>query len=233
MPTSNHRPIPELTEKQKDRFFKRIGPPDENGCRPWLGALDKDGYGVLGINYKNFRAIRVAYFLATGEDPGDALILHSCDNPTCCEGKHLSAGTQKQNQEFRLNNPDFSGENHPRARLTQAEADEIRAMDTEGIRLGIIAEKFGVTTAAISMIVRGEHFKLTADPKRADVKRMAGERHPGSKANDAIVRFVRFPNAAGLKHHQIAARVKEQFGVSVSTSTICLILKRRIWKHVV
>lgn len=75
-----------------------IGGPDE--CWPWLKASRK-GYGRL--HYKGRRnqvATRIAWELTHGH-PGELCVLHSCDNPPCCNPRHLFLGTKTQNVEDR------------------------------------------------------------------------------------------------------------------------------------
>lgn len=79
------------------KFWKRVdkGKPDD--CWPWLGAYRKK-YGCFYHKGERFVAPRVALELSTGKKiPKNLKVLHSCDNPCCCNPNHLSANTQKQN----------------------------------------------------------------------------------------------------------------------------------------
>lgn len=73
----------------------RLGPSD---CWEWRGYTDRDGYGAWKIGiHRRVRANRVAFALASGADPGDKIVCHSCDNPRCCNPNHLWLGTPSQN----------------------------------------------------------------------------------------------------------------------------------------
>ena len=69
-------------------------------CWPWRAARDRYGYGqfkpVFGASPR--RAHRVAWEIFNTCDVPDGLsILHSCDNPWCCNPAHLRPGTHSDN----------------------------------------------------------------------------------------------------------------------------------------
>ena len=83
------------------RFWEKvaIGTPDE--CWPWLGARLPKGYGRVKVNGRATLTHRVAYFIANPTSRmkyARRLILHSCDNPPCCNPKHLRLGTFRDNR---------------------------------------------------------------------------------------------------------------------------------------
>ena len=68
-------------------------------CWPWMGAVlsHRGGYGSVAWGKRHWRAHRLAYMLATGVDPAALCVLHSCDNPPCCNPTHLFLGTRADN----------------------------------------------------------------------------------------------------------------------------------------
>lgn len=72
-------------------------------CWTWTGHKNNRGYGMLsgrGINGKRspILAHRLAWELHNGRKvPGGMFVLHSCDNPACCNPAHLSIGDQSEN----------------------------------------------------------------------------------------------------------------------------------------
>jgi hypothetical protein len=67
-----------FTSERIALFWSRVDRSGEHWL--WLGAQPR-GYGVTGSFV--YRTHRVAWFLATGEDPGSKHVLHTCDVKNC------------------------------------------------------------------------------------------------------------------------------------------------------
>lgn len=67
------------------------GSPGE--CWEWQGSRTAAGYGQLRAGGTNRYAHRFAWSRATGKTiPPGAVIMHTCDNPPCCNPEHLRLG---------------------------------------------------------------------------------------------------------------------------------------------
>ena len=108
----------------------------------------------LGGWYAN----RYAWTITSGPIPAGLLVLHRCDNPPCCNPKHLFLGTKLDNARDRASKGrgrDQRGERNPSAKLTEAEVREIRsAIGSQAA----IAARYGVTQTAVSLIVRNKNW---------------------------------------------------------------------------
>lgn len=81
-----------------ERLLSKIAVDQETGCWNWQGAKSK-GYGILSSAFKKppHKAHRLSYELHVGPIPDGLVVRHKCDNPACCNPKHLLLGTQRDN----------------------------------------------------------------------------------------------------------------------------------------
>lgn len=124
----------------------------DNGCFEWQGGKVK-GYGRIRFQKKSIGVHRLALIFATNLEPKDLYALHSCDNPACINPEHLRWGTQADNMADSISRNRFSdrsGVNNGRAKLTDSQVSEIRAIT--GMTLQQIADVYGVSNQLVSRI---------------------------------------------------------------------------------
>ena len=80
-----------------ERLLKKIVIDHVTGCWEFQGGRNNIGYGMIRDGKKMRTTHRVSYEEHNSKIPNGLLVLHSCDNPICCNPKHLSVGTHQQN----------------------------------------------------------------------------------------------------------------------------------------
>lgn len=141
------------------RYVMPEDPPLSDVCWPWRGTVDDrptSGYGLISCNRAQHRAHRVAYEIFVGLIPDGLEICHHCDNPPCCNPRHLYAGTSDDNhRDMVLRDRSTRGERNAQAKLTQSQVDEIRRRYAcEGIMQKQLAVEYGVSKATICNIIK-------------------------------------------------------------------------------
>lgn len=145
-----------------DRFWAKVDKRGPDECWEWQGFRDKDGYGNAHSNGRPWGAHRVAYELLVGPIPDGLWVLHSCDNPPCCNIAHLFLGTHMDNvrdRDAKHRNRPPKGERHGCAKLTANAVADIRKMYATGKwSQRLLGLKYGVNQSHVSAIVRGKYW---------------------------------------------------------------------------
>lgn len=133
----------------EDRLWAKVnksGPvplhrPALGPCWLWQGSVDGSGYGRIGLGKTTVGAHRLALAIDANRREiitGPQLVLHRCDNPPCCNPKHLFLGDDAANAADRVSkgrNGDLRGERNGRAKLSDADVAAIRSDKRGGIQL--------------------------------------------------------------------------------------------------
>lgn len=160
------------TQGEVERFLAKIdiGGPDD--CWPWTGALSgrELDRGLLGREggKRNVYAARMTCELKDGRPLGRNYACHTCDNPPCCNPGHVFPATQRVNIQDCASKGRWGKTRRtpsvdrfdPIGRAARREARVIRnaqilARRESGASIASIADEFGLSIAAVSVIVRG------------------------------------------------------------------------------
>lgn len=127
-------------------------PHHEKGRRP-------KGYGTIGTGGRNgqdIAASRAAWIVTYGPIADGLYVLHTCDNPPCCNPAHLFLGTPSDNMADKVNKGrQTRGEQIKSAKLTEAQAREILVKFATGtVKQTELGREYGVSNITISDLVR-------------------------------------------------------------------------------
>lgn len=85
----------EPNESAFERLFAALRP--EGNCLVFDGSRSEHGYGRLSVRGRQMKAHRLAWIIQNGPIPDGLHVLHTCDNPPCCNPEHLFLGTHQDN----------------------------------------------------------------------------------------------------------------------------------------
>ena len=151
--------LPQVVAGLRDKM--KISP---NGCWEWLGGKDKDGYGLIKFYGRSYRVHRFCMYLFGFLQLRDRrCALHSCDNPSCFNPKHLFIGTIRDNVLDSISKGRWSkrcGEDNHYAKLTREKVITIRSLyNPPHVNYEYLAKMFGTSPTNVGVIIRGESWR--------------------------------------------------------------------------
>lgn len=153
------------------RFWRLVNVQAETECWPWRGDTDGAGYGVFTYRGRRAGAHEYALSFTTGERRLESLdTCHSCDNPPCCNPAHLRFDTHQSN----VRDMHDRGRARNGSALSIADVLLIRERRAAGARQKDLADQFGLTDGAVSMIVRGIRWPHVGGPIQTERKYIRG-----------------------------------------------------------
>lgn len=135
--------------------------PYPDGCVEFPGAKHSTSgyaYGIVRHEGRAARAHRVAYCQAHGlklSDIAGLTVRHKCDNPPCVNPAHLELGTHTDNMRdmaARGRNRQPKGTRNAKAKLTEQDVQDVRAMLAAGISQRKVAANFSIDKSVVSRI---------------------------------------------------------------------------------
>lgn len=161
-----------ITNYDKARFWARVGVGKPNSCWYWDNPTHEFGYGWFGINGENKLAHRVAKIIWDGEEKEGMQVLHSCDNPACCNPNHLRWGTQEENIQDCVDRgrktdpprnsslpPVMRGEDNPSSVMSWSKVRDLRRDWSKGEKGRYLSDKYGISISTVYQIVNYRTWK--------------------------------------------------------------------------
>ncbi|RUR52748.1 HNH endonuclease [Vreelandella populi] len=150
-----------ITRSEAQRFHQKYIKDEASGCWLWQYAKSNGGYGSVKVGGNRESAHRVSYFLHKGPIPHNRIVCHECDVRDCVNPDHLFLGTHMDNTQDMINKGrqryvGQKGAKNPRAVLTEKKVCEIIKLIAKGMTNRAIANRFGVSHGAISLIRLGK-----------------------------------------------------------------------------
>lgn len=147
------------------RFWSKVNITGIDDCWIWTGSKTPLGYGGINIGGRWHSAHRKSFEFSYGHLPLNLDVLHRCDNPPCCNPKHLFLGTAKDNMMDAAKKSRMGktrGEDHPKTTITLSQVAELRKLYASGqFTQEQLACKFHVCRATIHNIVSFKTWKYS------------------------------------------------------------------------
>jgi hypothetical protein len=199
-----------------DSFWAKVDIKGLDECWPWKLSKSNEGYGRFSFGDRCVRAHRFAYQVSHGEIPNGLRVLHTCDNPTCCNPTHLWIGTDNDNCQDKIAK---GRAKYPGARNPSRGDEHYSRIHPEKMARG---ERHGSRTKPESRRHGDNH------PARLHPERMArGEANGSSKLTVAEVEQIK-----SLYRHERGSISKLSRMFGVSRKTILNIVTGKVWKDV-
>lgn len=155
MQRAPHLILPQLAENGQariDRFWAKVERRGADDCWIWKGSLTEKDYGRFYAGSSNVAAHRFAWVVTHDLDPMlGQVVMHTCDNPPCCNPAHLRLGTYLDNTR------DMQAKRRDRSwgRAPSLSADQVLAVVADERPHGTIAADYGVSKSVVHDIKLG------------------------------------------------------------------------------
>jgi hypothetical protein len=165
----------------------------DGDCLVWQGARLPKGYGQIRINRVTKQTHRALWTAIHGEPDESMMVMHTCDNPPCCNPAHLRLGTADDNAADMVakgRSADTRNERSGKAKLTNVQIAEIRRLRGDGVSCTELGRRYDIHPSHVSRIVNehrrppeSTHYEgcwlVHHDCAIAEINRLRARRHDG------------------------------------------------------
>lgn len=154
----------ELVQEFFDNIIPGLNPDD---CWGWK-THKVNGYPVLIFNGRQAKCSRLSWEIHSGLPVKKHLIIcHSCNNPECCNPRHLEPDTHQRNMDYMK---ECGRDKHPKGeelatKLTAESVLQMRSDYSSGhYSFRTLGNKYGVSKTHCRYIVSGHKWKSVGGP---------------------------------------------------------------------
>lgn len=148
--------------EQLNAFWSKVAiTANDDLCWEWTGAKNSDGYGNFWRNGVSIKSHQVAWMYPDYVILDGMEICHSCDNPACCNPKHLFLGSHLENlKDMEAKNRRAKGEKITVHKMTRETVIEARSKYENGnFTIAALAREYGVAHRTMTCVLRGLTWK--------------------------------------------------------------------------
>lgn len=145
--------------KRVSEFWMNVAIDDDDAaCWPWIG-YEEDGYGRFYFDGRMMGAHELALTFTTGERRGNLDTCHRCNNPICCNPRHLRFDVRSGNVADMMDAGTYR-----RGRFSEDQIVTMRERYANGAAQVAIAADYRITNGLVSQIVRGLRYRDFGGP---------------------------------------------------------------------
>jgi hypothetical protein len=127
------------------------------------------------VNGRTILTHRLSWELERGPVPSGLSVLHVCDNRLCVRPDHLFVGSHRDNMRDMVSKRRAAaqrrGQDHPSAKLTDAQITEIRTRYRRRQNGQRLAREFGVSLSLIMHVVGGKFGRYAVRRRGSSLQR--------------------------------------------------------------
>lgn len=144
-----------------DRIMSRLECDPNSGCWLWSGAVNRKGYGLIGVGQRTALVHRALFECTNGPIPDGLQACHRCDTPACANPDHIFLGSGAENvADMVRKGRQVAGERQRVAKLTTEAAREIMSSEDPA---SLLAALYGVDRATIYCVQTGRSWRRATE----------------------------------------------------------------------